>query len=113
MTEIEWERKIRREQAAKLLRAVADGLSGGHNVEIEQDGFELRVAVAEEIDVEIELEVEEGETEVELELKWRIGRPQGSDPDNSATSDAPSLADGSAREPATQEFDGATTAPLD
>ena len=73
MTEIEWERKLSREQAAELLRSLADGLAGGGEVELEQDGFELKVAVGDEIEVEIEVGLDEGKTEVELELKWETG----------------------------------------
>jgi amphi-Trp domain-containing protein len=78
MTEIEWEQKLGREQAADLLRRVADGLAGGEQIELEQDGFELKVAVAEEVEVEIEVEFADGGTEVELELKWGV---VGTEPD--------------------------------
>lgn len=73
MTEIEWQSKLGREQAAALLRRVADGLAAGGEVKLEQDGFELKVASADEVDMEIEVELENGRTEVELELRWETG----------------------------------------
>jgi amphi-Trp domain-containing protein len=82
MTEIEWEAKLGREQAAELLRRVADGLAAGEEVAFEQDGFELKVAVADEVELEIEVELEDGGTQVELELKWGTGgsaRPDAED----------------------------------
>ena len=73
MTEIEWQSKLGREEAAALLRRVADGLAAGGKVKLEQDGFELKVASADEVDMEIEVELEDGRTEVELELRWDTG----------------------------------------
>ena len=73
MTEIEWQSKPGREEAAALLRRVADGLAAGGKVKLEQDGFELKVASADEVDMEIEVELEDGRTEVELELRWDTG----------------------------------------
>ena len=73
MTEIEWQSKLGREQAAALLRRVADGLAAGGKVKLEQDGFELKVATADEVDMEIEVELENGRTEVELEVRWETG----------------------------------------
>jgi amphi-Trp domain-containing protein len=73
MTEIEWESKIGREQAAALLRRLADGLAAGSEVKLEHEGFELKVATADEVEMEIEVELEDGRTEVELELRWETG----------------------------------------
>ena len=52
---------------------MADGLAAGGKVKLEQDGFELKVASADEVDMEIEVELEDGRTEVELELRWDTG----------------------------------------
>ena len=73
MTEIEWQSKPGREEAAALLRRVADGLAAGGKVKLEQDGFGLKVAPADEVDLVIEVELENGRTEVELELSWEAG----------------------------------------
>jgi amphi-Trp domain-containing protein len=73
MTEFEWQKRMSSEQAAELLRRVADGLAGGDRVELDHEGFELKVPVADEVELEIEVEVEDGKTEVELELQWKAG----------------------------------------
>ena len=77
MTEVEWERKMSRADAAKLLRKVADGLAKGEAVEVDADGFELKAGVADQVDVEIEVGLEKGETSFELELSWETGRSPG------------------------------------
>jgi amphi-Trp domain-containing protein len=77
MTEIEWETRLNRQQAADLLRGVADGLAAGDAVKLEHDRFELRVEVADEVGLELEIELVDGETVVELELKWKTGPPEG------------------------------------
>jgi hypothetical protein len=61
----------------------------GGKVKVEQDGFELNVATADEVDVEIELEVENGRTEVEVELSSKTGgsvQTENKDPLTSGTS---------------------------
>jgi len=73
VTEIEWETKMRREDAAALLRRLADGLESGKKVELEHGGLELKLGVAEEVDLEIEVELNGEETEVEIELGWSTG----------------------------------------
>jgi amphi-Trp domain-containing protein len=69
MTEFEWEKKMTRKDAASLFRAIADGLEGGGKVELEQDGWELTLAVANNVELGIEIEIE-AQTELEIELKW-------------------------------------------
>jgi amphi-Trp domain-containing protein len=69
MTEFEWEKKMTRKEAASLFRAIADGLEGGGKVELEQDGWELALPVANNVELGIEIEVET-QTELEIELKW-------------------------------------------
>jgi amphi-Trp domain-containing protein len=86
MTEIEWETKLDRQQAADLLRGVAEGLAAGDTVKLEQDGLELKVEVADEVAFELEIELEDGETEVELELRWKAGGSRGADEDDAAGS---------------------------
>jgi amphi-Trp domain-containing protein len=85
MTEIEWETRLKRQQAADLLRGVADGLAAGDAVELVQDGFELKVEVADEIGFELEIELEDGETEVELEVRWKTGASREPDGDDAAS----------------------------
>lgn len=77
MTEFEWTKKTSRTEAAKLLRQIADGLAGDGQVELEQDGWELKLSVAQQVELEVELKAEGSKTELELELKWASGRGGG------------------------------------
>lgn len=70
MTEFEWQKKTSRNEAASLLRVIADGLAGDGKVELERDGWQLTLPVGRQIALEVEVEVEEGETELEIQLKW-------------------------------------------
>lgn len=70
MTEFEWEKKTTRDEAAKLLRQIADGLAGDGKVELEQDGWGLKLSVAKQVELEVEVAAEGAETELEIELKW-------------------------------------------
>ena len=71
MTEFEWEQKLKRKEAAELLRAIAEGLAGDGEVTLERDSWELKLKVPNDLEVEVELEVGDGETELEIELKWK------------------------------------------
>ena len=73
MIEFEWEKKVDRAQAAALLRELAKSLEDGGPVELEQDGWELKLQASDEIEMEIELEVGDGGIELEIELKWSTG----------------------------------------
>lgn len=73
MTEFEWHKKTSRNEAASLLRAIADGLAGGR-VELERGGWQLTLPVGRQIALEVEVEVEEGETELEVQLKWSTAK---------------------------------------
>lgn len=70
MTEFEWKKQLQRGEVANLLRQVADGLERDGAVELEQDDWELKVAVAGDVTLGVELEVDGDESELEIELKW-------------------------------------------
>lgn len=74
MTEFDWKKKMSRDDAASLLRRIADGLAGDGKVELEQEEWELTFPVGSEIALEVELEIEESEAELEIELKWSTAR---------------------------------------
>lgn len=74
MTEFEWQKKVSRNEAAAVLRAIADGLAGDGRVELEQNGWQLKVPVGPKIAVELEVEVGESEAELEIELTWPTAR---------------------------------------
>ena len=70
LIEIEEERPMSREEAADLLRRIADMLSRHNDLEFTRGGAQFTVAVADEVEVELELEIESDEKSIEIELSW-------------------------------------------
>lgn len=70
MIEFEWESKKSRADAAALLRELADSLAKDGEVELEQDGWELKLKVPGRVELGVEVEVDDDETELEIEIKW-------------------------------------------
>ncbi len=62
--------RLRREEAAARLHAIADELSSGNDIVVERESMRYVVKVPAEVDLKLELEVQEGETEFEIELSW-------------------------------------------
>ena len=62
--------RLRREEAAARLHAIADMLAKQNEVEFEREGIRFNVHVPDEVDLKIELEVETDERELEIELTW-------------------------------------------
>jgi len=67
--ETEKTQKLRREEAAARLHALADALERHNSVEFEKGGHRITVDVADEVELTVEVEVGE-ESELEIELKW-------------------------------------------
>ena len=67
--EIEEETRMRREEAARRLHALADSLERHNEIEFVREGIRTRVEVPDEVDVEIELEVGD-ESSIEIEISW-------------------------------------------
>ena len=70
LLELSDKRIMQREEAAKLLRELADSLARHNEVEFERNGKKIRVEVADRVEVEVELEVEDDETSLEIEITW-------------------------------------------
>lgn len=70
LLEIETERRLLREEAASLLRDLADSLARHNDVEFTRDGVRYTLDVPDEIELGVELEVEGEGAELEIELKW-------------------------------------------
>jgi amphi-Trp domain-containing protein len=68
--EIEKKETLRREEVAARLHALADMLAKNNDIEFEQGGMRITVAVPDEVQLKVELEVETEERELEIELKW-------------------------------------------
>lgn len=62
--------RLRREEAADRLRALADQLSRHNEVSFERDGLRFKVRVPDEVSFSLEVEVGDEESEIEVELKW-------------------------------------------
>lgn len=68
--EHETEVRIRREQAAERLRALADELSRHNEVSFVREGKQFTVSVPDEVVFSLEVEVGVDENEIEVELSW-------------------------------------------
>lgn len=70
LLEISQKHNMSREDAAALLRRIADSLARHNELEFERNGIKLRVDVADEVEVEVELEIEADESSLEIEINW-------------------------------------------
>ena len=70
LLEIKEKHHLRREEAADVLRKLADSLARHNEVEFVRNGKTLRVDVADQVKLKIELEVEDDESELELKISW-------------------------------------------
>lgn len=64
------EGRLRREEAAKRLRALADELSRHNEVSFEREGVRYTVDVPDEVQFKLEIEVGDDGSEIEVELSW-------------------------------------------
>ena len=67
--EIDETRRVRREEAAARLHALADALARHNEVEFVRHGKRITVDVPDEVDLKVEVELGE-ENELEIELTW-------------------------------------------
>ena len=67
--EIDDTQRIRREEAAARLHALAEALARNNVVQFERDGRRITVQVPDEVDLKIEVELGD-ENELEVELTW-------------------------------------------
>lgn len=75
--EFESERTATRDEAAAVLRDLADGVAGG-SLRFGRDGDEaIDVDVPDGMEVEVEFETEDGEASVEIELEWSDSTAEG------------------------------------
>jgi amphi-Trp domain-containing protein len=71
--EMETETTMSREEAAELLRELADSLARHNEVSFKREGLQYRLKVADQVEVEVEIEVasgDDGENSIEIELSW-------------------------------------------
>jgi len=70
LLEIETKRKMRREEAAEVLREIADALSRQNSLQFDREGKNVVVRVPDQVEVEIELDVEDEGGSLEIEINW-------------------------------------------
>jgi amphi-Trp domain-containing protein len=70
LIEIDETRKMRREEAAARLHALADALARNNTVEFEKGGHRITVRVPDEVELKVEVEIGDDEGELEIELTW-------------------------------------------
>jgi amphi-Trp domain-containing protein len=68
--EIDVTQRLRREEAAAKLHALADALARQNEIEFERNGHRITVDVPAEVDMKIEVEIGDDERELEIELTW-------------------------------------------
>ena len=68
--EIDEKQRLRREDAAARLHALADALARHTVVEFERNGQRITVKVPDEVDVKVEVEIGDEERELEIEITW-------------------------------------------
>jgi amphi-Trp domain-containing protein len=62
-------RRVRREDAAARLHALADELARNNSVELQRDGRRVTVRIPDEVDLKVEVELGD-DNELEIELTW-------------------------------------------
>lgn len=70
LIEISEERKMGREEAAKMLHDLADSIARHNAVDFVRDGIKLNIKVPNEVTVEFEVEIESDESSIEIEISW-------------------------------------------
>lgn len=68
--EISEKTRMRREDAAARLHALADVLARNNEVEFDRGGLHIKVHVPDEVEFELEVEIEDDERELEISLTW-------------------------------------------
>ena len=69
LLEYEEKRRVSREDAAQVLREIADSLARHNDLEFTRDGLRYVVDVADMVDLEVEIEVG-SDNSLEIEISW-------------------------------------------
>lgn len=70
LIEHETRERLRREEAAARLRALADELARQNEIAFTRDGRRYTVAVPDEVELTVEVEVGTDKSEIEVEISW-------------------------------------------
>lgn len=70
LLEIEEKHALSREEAADLLRRLADSLARHNGLDLVQQGMKLQVRVPDRVEVELEVELGDDGGSLEIEINW-------------------------------------------
>jgi amphi-Trp domain-containing protein len=70
LMELKEKTRVRREEAAQRMHAIADELASGNDIVLERDRLRFVARVPDEVNLKIEFEVDGDGTEFEIELTW-------------------------------------------
>ena len=70
LLEIEEKHEMRREEAAKLLHRIADGLERQNDLQFVREGLKFTIDVPDQVEVELDLEIGEDGNSFEIEINW-------------------------------------------
>ena len=73
LMEVTEKERLRREDVAARLHALADALASHNEVEFEREGLRFKVHVPDEVDFKLEIEIGDDERELEVELEVVTG----------------------------------------
>jgi len=62
--------RLRREEAAARLRAIADEIASKNSLDVTRSGHRVTLSVPAEVDFNLEVEVEGDENSIESEISW-------------------------------------------
>lgn len=70
LIEFEEKRRVSREEAAAVLRALADNLARHNDLEFTREGLRYTVDVPDSVEIEVEIEIGDKESELEVKIAW-------------------------------------------
>jgi amphi-Trp domain-containing protein len=70
LVEFEEKRTMTREEAAGVLRTLADQLARHNDLEFTREGLRYTVDVADRVEVEVEIEIGDDGSELEVTIAW-------------------------------------------
>jgi len=70
LVEFEEKRQLSREEAAGVLRTLADQLARHNDLEFSREGLRYTVDVPDTVEMEIEIEIGTEESELEIAISW-------------------------------------------
>ncbi len=62
--------RMRREEAADRLRAIADEIAGKNSLDLTRGGHRVTLSVPAEVDFNLEVEISDDEQGIEIEITW-------------------------------------------